>query len=74
MTALVADVRELTFDEIDFVSGGDIFGSIAEAARAIYGAVAEAVQWLLENFTVTVNSNGTVTVTTRPPSSGGEEK
>ncbi|OYX54470.1 MAG: hypothetical protein B7Y86_16275 [Brevundimonas subvibrioides] len=60
MTALAMDVRELTFDEIDFVSGGNWFSSLGDAIAAAaswLGRVVEAgVDWFFDTFTVSYNS------------------
>ena len=53
MTALAMDVRELTFDEIDFVSGGNWFVSLFDAIAHFVGYVANQIVdgavWLAEN-------------------------
>ncbi len=69
MTALAMEVRELSFAEIDMVSGGNWFSSIADAFANLAGAVMEMVvdafEWLNEHFIVTVDPNGGVTVRNR---------
>jgi hypothetical protein len=69
MTALAMDVRELSLAEIDMVSGGNWFSSIAEAFANLAGAALEmmvdALEWLHEHFIVTVDPNGGVTVRNR---------
>jgi len=69
MTALDMDVRELSFAEIDMVSGGnwfsDIFEAFANLAGQAMALIADAAEWLNEHFIVTVDPNGGVTVRNR---------
>lgn len=64
MTALAFDMRELTMDEIDMVSGGNWFSDLASAIAHYTGKLFEtavqvvenAAEWFFANFTVTYNS------------------
>lgn len=64
------NMRELTFDEIDMVSGAGWFSDLG-AAIAHYSGKAmqmlvDATEWFFENFTVTYSpTNDSVVVTSK---------
>lgn len=68
MTAFAMDVRELSFDEIEMVSGGgwfsDLVSAIAhyagQAMQAMAEAVEDAAEWFHRYFTVEASGDGVI--------------